>query len=64
MAYRPHIIDVPQVFSDQEIISLLPKNFAFIAKLIGVEASLNLIHSYGGTSVFVPAKQRLNINHE
>lgn len=64
MAYRPHIIDAPQVFSNQEIISLMPKNFAFIAKLIGVEASLNLIHSYGGTSVFVPAKQRLNINHD
>ena len=64
MAYRPHITDAPQVFSDEEIIDLMPKNFAFVAKLIGVEASLNLIHTYGGTSVFVPAKHALNISHD
>ena len=64
MAYRPHITDAPQVFSDEEIINLMPKNFAFIAKLIGVEASLNLIHTYGGTSVFVPNKHALKINHD
>ena len=64
MAYRPHIIDATQFFSDDEIINLMPKNFTFIAKLIGVEASLNLIHAYGGTSVFVPAKHALNINHD
>ena len=57
MAYRPHITDAPQVFSDEEIINLMPKNFAFVAKLIGVESSLNLIHTHGGTSIFVPNKQ-------
>lgn len=64
MAYRPHITDATQVFSDEEIINLMPKNFAFIAKLIGVEASLNLIHAYGGTCVFVPSKHALNITHD
>ena len=64
MAYRPHITDAPQVFSDEEIINLMPKNFAFIAKLIGVEASLNLIHTYGGTCVFIPTKHAVNINHD
>ena len=64
MAYRPHMTDAPQVFSDEEIINLMPKNFAFIAKLIGVEASLNLIHTYGGTSIFVPNKHALKINHD
>ena len=64
MAYRPHITDAPQVFSDEEIINLMPKNFAFVAKLIGVESSLNLIHTYGGTSIFVPNKHALKINHD
>ena len=64
MAYRPHITDAPQVFSDIEIINLMPSSFAFVAKLIGVEASLNLINTYGGTSVFVPAKHGLKISHD
>lgn len=64
MAYRPHITDAPQIFTDEEIINLMPKNFAFVAKLIGVEASLNLIHAYGGTCVFVPSKHALNITHD
>lgn len=64
MAYRPHITDAPQVFSDEEIINLMPKNFAFIAKLIGAEASLNLIQAFGGTRLFVPVNHAVNINHE
>ena len=64
MAYRPHITDAQQVFSDQEIINLMPKSFAFVAKLIGVEAALNLIHSFGGTRLFVPAKHAVNVQHE
>ncbi|WOE42920.1 Mor transcription activator family protein [Acinetobacter chinensis] len=64
MAYRPHITDAQQVFSDEEIINLMPKNFAFVAKLIGVEASINLIQAYGGTSIFVPSKHALKVSHE
>ncbi len=64
MAYRPHITDARQVFSDDEIIGLMPKNFAYIAKLIGAEASLLMIENYGGTNVFIPHKHALNINHE
>lgn len=64
MAYRPHITDAPQVFTDEEIIGLMPRSYAFIAKIIGVEAALNLINTFGGTCVFIPAKHALNINHE
>lgn len=64
MAYRPHITDATQFFSDEEIINLMPRNFAFIAKLVGAEAALNLINTYGGTTIFVPAKTSVNINHE
>ncbi|AYO54947.1 Mor transcription activator family protein [Acinetobacter wuhouensis] len=64
MAYRPHITDAQQVFSNDEIIALMPKNFAFVAKLIGVEAALNMIHAYGGTNVFIPHRHALNINHD
>lgn len=64
MAYRPHITDALQIFSDEEIINLMPKNFTFIAKLIGNEAALNLIHTYGGTSIFIPTKHALKINHD
>ncbi len=64
MAYRPHITDAQEVFSDEEIINLMPKNFAFVAKLIGVKPALNLIETYGGTNVFIPVKQALNINHD
>ena len=64
MAYRPHITDARQVFSDDEIVGLMPKNFAFIAKLVDVEAALQLIDAYGGTCIFIPAKHALNIEHE
>lgn len=64
MAYRPHILDAQQVFSDQEIINLMPKSFSFVAKLIGVEDSLHLIHAFGGTRVFVPTQHALNVKHE
>ncbi|GEM_PF-377285 len=64
MAYRPHITDAPQIFSDEQIINLMPKSYAFIAGLIGVEAALNLIQAYGGTCVFIPSKHALNINHD
>ncbi|QQC83029.1 transcriptional regulator [Acinetobacter bereziniae] len=64
MAYRPHITDARQVFSDDEIVGLMPKNFSFVAKLIGVEASLQLIDAYGGTSIFIPNKYALNIDHD
>lgn len=64
MAYRPHITDAQQLFSDDEIIGLMPKNFAFVAKLIGVEAALQLIDAYGGTSIFIPNKHALNIEHD
>lgn len=64
MAYRPHITDAPQVFSNQEIIELMPRSYAFVAKLIGVDAALNLINVYGGTSIFIPSKHALNINHD
>lgn len=64
MAYRPHIIDATQFFSDQEIINLMPRSFAFVAKLVGAEAALNLIDTYGGTSLFIPTKPAVAINHE
>lgn len=64
MAYRPHITDAQQVFNDDEIIGLMPKNFTFVAKLIGVEAALNMIHTYGGTNIFIPHRHALNINHD
>lgn len=64
MAYRPHITDARQVFSDDEIVGLMPKNFAFVARLVGVDASLHMIDSYGGTNIFIPNKHALNIDHE
>lgn len=64
MAYRPHIIDAQQVFSDDEIINLMPKNFVFIARLIKVENALNLIDAFGGTKVFIPKRQALNVHSE
>ena len=63
MAYRPHITDAAQVFSDEEIINLMPRNFSFVAQLIGAEASLHLIEEFGGTRVFVPAHHAINVNH-
>ncbi|MDT1857134.1 transcriptional regulator, partial [Acinetobacter baumannii] len=51
MVYRPHITDAQQLFSDEELIALMPKNFAFVAKLIGVKPALSLIESYGGILV-------------
>ena len=64
MAYRPHITDAQEVFSDEEIINLMPRNFAFVAKLIGVDASLSLIQAFGGTRLFVPTKHAVSVNHE
>lgn len=64
MAYRPHIIDAQQVFSDDEIINLMPKNFVFIARLIKVENALNLIDAFGGTKIYIPVRQALNVNSE
>lgn len=64
MAYRPHITDAQQVFSDDEIINLMPKNFIFIARLIKVENALNLIEAFGGTKIFIPRRQALNVNTE
>ncbi|ENX33902.1 hypothetical protein F889_02566 [Acinetobacter colistiniresistens] len=62
MAYRPHILDAQQVFSDDEIINLMPKNFIFIARLIKVENALNLIDGFGGTKIYIPVRQALNVN--
>lgn len=64
MAYRPHITDAQQVFTDDEIINLMPKNFIFIARLIKVENALNLIDAFGGTKVFIPKRQALNVQSE
>ncbi|MDS7929589.1 Mor transcription activator family protein [Acinetobacter sp. V102_4] len=64
MAYRPHITDAQQVFSDEEILGLMPKSFLFVAQLIGIEAALHLIHAYGGTTIFIPSQYGMNINHE
>ncbi|MCJ0830417.1 transcriptional regulator, partial [Acinetobacter sp. NIPH1876] len=64
MAYRPHITDAQQVFTDDEIINLMPKNFIFIARLIKVENALNLIDAFGGTKVFIPKRQALNVHSE
>ena len=64
MAYRPHITDAQQVFTDDEIINLMPKNFIFIARLIKVENALNLIDAFGGTKVFIPERQALNVHSE
>ena len=64
MAYRPHITDAQQVFTDDEIINLMPKNFIFIARLIKVENALNLIDAFGGTKVFTPKRQALNVHSE
>ncbi|MEG9129339.1 Mor transcription activator family protein, partial [Acinetobacter baumannii] len=49
---------------DEELIALMPKNFAFVAKLIGIKPALSLIESYGGILVFVPHKHALGIHHE
>ncbi|MCR4529902.1 Mor transcription activator family protein [Acinetobacter venetianus] len=62
MAYRPHITDAQQVFTDDEIINLMPKNFIFIAQLIKVENALNLIEAFGGTKIYIPVRQALNVN--
>lgn len=62
MAYRPHILDAQQVFSDDEIINLMPKNFIFIARLIKIENALNLIDGFGGTKIYIPVRQALNVN--
>lgn len=64
MAYCPHITDATQFFTDEEIIGLLPKNFIFIAKLIGISKALNLIENYGGTSIFVPNQRALAIHND
>lgn len=64
MAYRPHITDAQQVFTDDEIIGLMPKNFVFIARLITVSNALSLIEAYGGTKVFIPKGHGLNIHSE
>lgn len=64
MVYRPHITDAQQLFSDEELIALMPKNFAFVAKLIGIKPALSLIESYGGILVFVPHKHALGIHHD
>ena len=64
MAYRPHIIDAQQVFSDDEIINLMPKNFVFIARLIKVENALNLIDAFGGTKIYIPVRQAVYVNSE
>jgi hypothetical protein len=64
MAYRPHITDAQQVFTDDEIINLMPKNFIFIARLIKVENALNLIDAFGGTKIYIPIRQALNVNSE
>ena len=64
MAYRPHITDAQQVFTDDEIINLMPKNFIFIARLIKVENALNLIDAFGCTKVFIPKRQALNVHSE
>ena len=64
MAYRPHITDAQQVFTDDEIINLMPKNFIFIARLIKVENALNLIDAFGGTKVFIPKCHALNVQSE
>lgn len=64
MAYRPHIADAQQVFTDDEILCLMPKNFVFIARLITVSNALNLIEAFGGTKVFIPKCHALNIHSE
>lgn len=64
MAYRPHIADAPTLLSGDEIIGLMPINFVFITKLIGIPQALNMIDAYGGTELFIPSKQALGINHE
>lgn len=64
MAYRPHIIDAQEILSDEEIICLMPKSFVFVARLIGIEAALQLIKAYGGTTIFIPSQHGMNINHD
>lgn len=64
MAYRPHITDAQQIFTDDEIIGLMPKNFVFITKLISVDNALNLIEAYGGTKIFIPKCHALNVHSE
>lgn len=64
MSYHAHITDATQIFSDAEIIDLMPKSYKFIAETIGVEAALHLIETYGGTVIFVPSKHALTINHD
>lgn len=64
MAYRPHINDAQQILTDDEIIGLMPKSFAFIANLVGIPQALNIIDNYGGTKIFIPSKHALGIQHE
>ena len=49
MAYQVHIEDAQEVLEDQEILALMPKNWRFIAELIGIENTLRLIKEYKGT---------------
>lgn len=64
MAYRPHITDAPEILSDDEILALMPKNFVFITKLIGIASTLSMIEAYGGSLIFIPSKHALNIHHD
>ena len=64
MVYRPHITDAQAILSDEEIIALIPQNFTFIIKLIGVTATLSLIEAYAGMLIFIPSKHALNIQHD
>ena len=62
--YRSHITDAVQLFTNEQIIELMPKSYKLIAQIIGVEPALHLIDAYGGTIIFIPSKHALNINHD
>lgn len=64
MVYQSHITDAQEILSDEEIIALMPKNFTFIAELIGVSFALQLIEAYAGTSIFIPSKFTLNLQND
>ncbi|MFW2002991.1 Mor transcription activator family protein [Acinetobacter ursingii] len=66
MAYQVHIEDAQEVLEDQEILALMPKNWRFIAELIGIEKTLRLIKEYKGTVLHIPfvIKRGLNVEHD
>ena len=62
--YTPHITDAQQVLTDAEILALMPDGFDYIASLIGISNTLELIEAYGGRDLVIPRKHAVSVNNE